>query len=84
MIHFIVVYNYKLFFYECFMILLYFLKVTVISVVVPFLLWKSVYIKKFSTRADSLRCKMIMENDITILFSNLVSLIVPLQTWNVK
>ena len=27
---------------------------------------------------------MIMENDITILFSDLLSLIVPLQTWNVK
>ena len=27
---------------------------------------------------------MIMENDITILFSDLVSLIVPLKTWNVK
>ena len=27
---------------------------------------------------------MIMENDITILFSDLVSLIVPLQTWNEK
>ena len=25
-----------------------------------------------------------MENDITILFSDLVSLIVPLQTWNEK
>ena len=25
-----------------------------------------------------------MENDITILFSDLVLLIVPLQTWNVK
>ena len=50
---------------------------------VPFLLWKSAYIK-FSTRADILSCKMIMENDITILFSDLVSLIVPLQTWNEK
>ena len=27
---------------------------------------------------------MIRENDITILLSDLVSLIVPLQTWNVK
>ena len=27
---------------------------------------------------------MIMENDITILFSDLISLIVPLQTWNEK
>ena len=43
---------------------------------------ESAYIK-FSTRADILSCKIIMENDITILFSDLVSLIVPLQTWNV-
>ena len=50
---------------------------------VPFLLWKSACIK-FSTKADILSCKMIMENDITILFSDLVSLIVPLQTLNVK
>ena len=50
---------------------------------VPFSLWKSAYIK-FSTRADILSCKMIMENDITILFSDLVSLIVPLQIWNEK
>ena len=35
--------------------------------------------RKFSTGADIFSCKM-----ITILFSDLVSLIVPLQTWNVK
>ena len=50
---------------------------------VPFLLWKSAY-RKFSTGADIFSCKMIIVTDITILFSDLVSLIVPLQTWNVK
>lgn len=59
------------------------LKVRAISVVVPFLLWRSACIK-FSTRADILSYKIIMVTDITILFSDLVSLIVPLQTWNVK
>ena len=47
------------------------------------LLWKSVY-RKFSTGADIFSYKMIIVTDITILFSDLVSLIVPLQTWNVK
>ena len=47
---------------------------------VPFLLWKSAY-RKFSTGADIFS---IIVTDITILFSDLVSLIVPLQTWNVK
>ena len=40
--------------------------------------------RKFSTGADIFSCKMIIVTDITILFSDLVSLIVPLQTWNVK
>ena len=57
---FIVVYNYKLFFCECFMILPLFLeKLSVISFVVPLLLWKCVCIK-FSTKADILSYKMIM------------------------
>ena len=59
------------------------LKVRAISVVVPFFLWKSAYIK-FSTVPDILRYKTIMVIDITILFSDLISLIVPLQTWNAK
>ena len=50
---------------------------------VPFLLWKKAY-REFSTGADTFSCKMILVTDITILFSDLVSLIVPLQTWNVK
>ena len=50
---------------------------------VPFLLWKSAY-RKFSTGVDIFSCKMIIVTDITILFSDLVFLIVPLQTWNVK
>ena len=62
---------------------LLFLKVWAISFVVPFLLWKSAY-RKFSTGADIFSCKMIIVTDITILFSDLASLIVPLQTWNVK
>ena len=40
--------------------------------------------RKFSTGADIFSCKMIIVTDITILFSDLVSLIVLLQTWNVK
>ena len=40
--------------------------------------------RKFSTGADIFSCKMIIVTDIAILFSDLVSLIVPLQTWNVK
>ena len=45
---------------------------------------ESAYIK-FSRRDDSLSCKMIMENDVTILFSDYVSdCIVPLQTLNLK
>ena len=50
---------------------------------VPFLLWKSAH-RIFSTGADIFNCKMIIATDITILFSDLVSLIVPLQTWDVK
>ena len=38
----------------------------------------------FSTVADILSYKIIMVTDITILFSDLVSWIVALQTWNVK
>ena len=55
------------------------LKVRVILIVVPFCLCNSVYIK-LSMVADILAHKTIKEIDITILFSDLVSLIVPLQT----
>ena len=48
-----------------------------------FAMEKSAY-RKFSTGADIFSCKMIIVTDIIILFSDLVSLIVPLQTWNVK
>ena len=74
----------KLFFCECFMLLPLFLKkLEQFQLRCHFCLWKSAYIK-FSTVADILSYKIIMVTDITILFSDLVSLIVPLQTWNVK
>ena len=50
-----------------------------ILIVVPFCPYNGVYIK-LSIVADVLAHKTIMETDITILFSDLVSLIVPLQT----
>ena len=48
-----------------------------------FCLCQGAYIK-LSIVADVLTHKTTMETDITFLFSDLVSLIVPLQTWNVK
>ena len=64
-IRFIVIYNYKLFFCECFMILPLFLENN-LELWCHFCYGKCVYIK-FSTRADILSCKMIMENDINIV-----------------
>ena len=59
------------------------LQLRAILAVVPFFLWRSAYMN-FSTVADILSYKIIMVTDITILFSDLVSWIVALQTWNVK
>ena len=41
-------------------------------------------VQKIHTGADISSCKMIIVTDITVLFSDLVSSIIPLQTWNIK
>ena len=59
------------------------LKVIVISFTVPFLLWKSAYIN-FSTVVHILSHKIRIIYDITVPFSDLISLNISSQTWNVK
>jgi len=58
-------------------------KVKAFLITVPFFLWKSAY-TKFSKEFDILSHNIRIETDITVLFSDLVSLNISSQTWNVK
>ena len=59
------------------------LKVIVISFTVPFFLWKSAYIN-FSTVVHILSHKIRIVYDITVPFSDLISLNISSQMWNVR